>query len=420
MKRRTRLLLILCMTVGISFQGDRSGYTETTEMLYQYWVRNSSSGYTSLSNPKDNVGIGISSPSAKLDVAGTVRSTASSNAGGFVTRVSGDVYDRVAYQSARTVYGSGRSMGDLILQNFPFDEGNHYHSLVYSRNVANKALRLMVWNGDPTMNSSCASSQVCAIYGSNRENPDTKGNLIAYGPNYNYAPSAGFVQVSCSKGKGIYVSALTATGIVAFRSGGAEERMRIAADGKVGIGIPNPTAYLHLNAGSGAANTAPIKLSPGSKMSSPENGAMEYDGSHLYFTVGSDRCQLDQPSGSGSYSWSGTTTNPTETELFINGASPQRIKLPAFSGMAFDLMIVAKDNTSNKVNSYHFKGSIRRDGSEKTVLGKVVKEDLEEETAMDANVYGDNKSGSLVIKVIGKKSDTVKWKAIGSVVTAAM
>ena len=47
-----------------------------------------------------------------------------------------------------------------------------------------------------------------------------------------------------------------------------------------------------LSAGGTGAGTAPLKLQSGSLNSTPENGALEYDGTHLYFTIGSTRIQL--------------------------------------------------------------------------------------------------------------------------------
>jgi hypothetical protein len=71
--------------------------------------------------------------------------------------------------------------------------------------------------------------------------------------------------------------------------------------GNVGIGQTVPTAVLHLKAGSATANTAPLKFTSGTVLSTTEAGAVEYDGSHLYFTVsnGGTRYQLDQQSGAG-------------------------------------------------------------------------------------------------------------------------
>jgi hypothetical protein len=67
----------------------------------------------------------------------------------------------------------------------------------------------------------------------------------------------------------------------------------------VGTGFmqTSPTAYIHPGPGTATAGTAPIKLSSGTALTTPENGAIEYHSSHLYFTIGSTRYQLDQQSG---------------------------------------------------------------------------------------------------------------------------
>lgn len=58
---------------------------------------------------------------------------------------------------------------------------------------------------------------------------------------------------------------------------------------KVGIGVASPYAYLHLPASSSDGGTAPLKFTVGTLMNSPENGAFEFDGTHLYFTIGNTR-----------------------------------------------------------------------------------------------------------------------------------
>lgn len=55
----------------------------------------------------------------------------------------------------------------------------------------------------------------------------------------------------------------------------------------VGIQVTNPTAYLHIKDGTTAF--APLKFTSGSLLAAPENGAVEYDGVNLYFTVGTTR-----------------------------------------------------------------------------------------------------------------------------------
>ena len=57
------------------------------------------------------------------------------------------------------------------------------------------------------------------------------------------------------------------------------------------IDIAKPTIF---RGGSTVAGTAPIKLTSGTNLTTPEDGAIEYDGSHLYFTSGTSRYKLDQ------------------------------------------------------------------------------------------------------------------------------
>jgi hypothetical protein len=89
--------------------------------------------------------------------------------------------------------------------------------------------------------------------------------------------------------------------------------------GSIGYAATAPTARLHLPAGTTSASSAPLKLTSGTAMTTPEDGAIEYHGSHLYFTIGSTRYQLDQQSsGSGTVS-SVALTMPSD---FSVGGSP--------------------------------------------------------------------------------------------------
>lgn len=78
----------------------------------------------------------------------------------------------------------------------------------------------------------------------------------------------------------------------------------------VGIKTAAPTAMLHLPAGTATASTAPLKLTTGTALTTEEDGALEYHSSHLYFTIGSTRYQLDQQTStvtSGTYTPTGST-----------------------------------------------------------------------------------------------------------------
>ena len=57
-----------------------------------------------------------------------------------------------------------------------------------------------------------------------------------------------------------------------------------------GINVAAPTANLHLGAGTAVANQgAPLKFTSGTNLTTPEAGALEYDGNVPYFTPGSGR-----------------------------------------------------------------------------------------------------------------------------------
>ncbi len=62
------------------------------------------------------------------------------------------------------------------------------------------------------------------------------------------------------------------------------------------------TAKIHIAGGNTGAGLAPIKINPGNLMTTPEDGALEYNGTHWYATIGTTRYQLDQQSGTGTSS----------------------------------------------------------------------------------------------------------------------
>ena len=68
----------------------------------------------------------------------------------------------------------------------------------------------------------------------------------------------------------------------------------LLVQGNVGIGLTAPTATLTLKAGTATAGTAPLKLTPGTNLSTPEAGAVEFDGTNYFVTSGSVRYTLDK------------------------------------------------------------------------------------------------------------------------------
>jgi hypothetical protein len=63
-------------------------------------------------------------------------------------------------------------------------------------------------------------------------------------------------------------------------------------NGKIGIGVTAPTAKLQLAAGTTTANTAPLKFTSGTNLTTPESGAVEFDGTNYYVTSSTTRYTL--------------------------------------------------------------------------------------------------------------------------------
>ena len=86
--------------------------------------------------------------------------------------------------------------------------------------------------------------------------------------------------------------------------------------GSVGIQVTSPTAILHLKAGTAAVNTAPLKIASGTNLTTPEAGAMEYDGVDLYFTPVATRLTI--ASTNKIILWN-EVTGTSQTALVNNG-----------------------------------------------------------------------------------------------------
>ncbi|MEX2141329.1 MAG: hypothetical protein WD894_18835 [Pirellulales bacterium] len=66
--------------------------------------------------------------------------------------------------------------------------------------------------------------------------------------------------------------------------------LAMTTDGKVGVNVNDPTARLHLPAGT--ATVAPLKLTAGTNLTSAEAGAVEFDGTNLFITRSDSKRRL--------------------------------------------------------------------------------------------------------------------------------
>ncbi|MCR6720397.1 MAG: hypothetical protein NVV59_08895 [Chitinophagaceae bacterium] len=87
--------------------------------------------------------------------------------------------------------------------------------------------------------------------------------------------------------------------------------------GLIGIGLSEPKSKLHLAGGESASGNAPLKLNSGTLMNTPENGAVEYNGSNYYITAGGTRYILARTLTADNMLNFGNTTSGNSNDLTI-------------------------------------------------------------------------------------------------------
>ena len=102
-------------------------------------------------------------------------------------------------------------------------------------------------------------------------------------------------------------------------SGGVEYTTAedLIVDGKVGIGTTGPTAVLHLKAGTATASTAPLKLTSGTLLTTPEAGAVEFLTDAFYGTITTGAARKTFAFTDSNIT--GTAANVTGTVAVVNG-----------------------------------------------------------------------------------------------------
>ncbi len=132
--------------------------------------------------------------------------------------------------------------------------------------------------------------------------------------------------------------------------GGTAKDLAAFTNTGVGIyGVTAPTARLHLPAHTTAAGSAPLKFTTGTAMTTPEDGSLEYHSSHLWFTIGSTRFQLDQQAGGG-----GGTPGGSNTEVQVNNSGAfggGGVFVPSSGNLTMGSASLSGDRTISAVNN---------------------------------------------------------------------
>jgi hypothetical protein len=119
---------------------------------------------------------------------------------------------------------------------------------------------------------------------------------------------------------GLDIYAGGASGIIRFKTGGDNVRGNITSGGLWRIGDnTTPTALLHLAAGTATAGTAPLKFTSGTNLSTIENGAVEYNGTNLFYSSSGVRNTIATINLAQTFS--GLQAFSNSTGLFISQAN---------------------------------------------------------------------------------------------------
>ena len=281
-------------------------------------------GYTPLSlNPSGgHVGIGTATPTATLHVhTGTNRALRVHDTGSAV------------FLGATTDDGTGSAPMTVAAGTLSFNSGG-FSNFVLSNDKAglgtsSPAAKLHVL-GDNNHNLTVESSYASAadapfILRRSRGTPGSPA-IVEDGDGLGSLSFRSFDGSSYRETAGIYgravgtpVAGTSVPTDLLFSTGttSAGERMRITSAGRIGIGTSAPTAKLQLPAGAAAASSAPLKFTAGTNLTTPENGAMEYDGTNYYLTVGTTRYAIPLTGGASSFTTvaagAGDASNPSLT-----------------------------------------------------------------------------------------------------------
>lgn len=133
---------------------------------------------------------------------------------------------------------------------------------------------------DVTLNTTTPGTTKSSIHINFPTNTNNNMTGITFAGSGDANAQAGlYVQSSGSYGTKLYLATTNSY------AAGAKTRLMIDHLGNVGIGTTSPTAYLHLNAGTTAASTAPLKFTSGTNNTTAEAGAVEFTTDNLFFTI---------------------------------------------------------------------------------------------------------------------------------------
>ena len=114
--------------------------------------------------------------------------------------------------------------------------------------------------------------------------------------------------------------------------------------------------------------------------------------------------------GRGIYRSITETTSPTE--IYLDGISGSRLALQSEGVLAFDALIIGRDNTTGNACAFQLNGGMKKGTSVTQIIGTVGKTILGEDVpGFDVNITANDGNDSLKIEVTAATTNTTRWAA---------
>lgn len=112
----------------------------------------------------------------------------------------------------------------------------------------------------------------------------------------------------------------------------------------------------------------------------------------------------------------GTTTNATPTQIYVDGVALSRWLVPTATSMSVTVHVVARrTETAAEGAAYLYHGLVRRDTTAATVLVNLTSLNaIEDQPSWAVAFTADTTNGAVTVQVTGEAAKTISWAVIAT------